>query len=321
MRKMKRLALICISTIASFFLHAQQLPDYSGYPSNLFQLNPAYTGTKGTLDARAFYRKQWTGFENAPVTKNVAIHSRLWKGRIGVGGTFYNDQTGPTQRIDYSIMAAAHIRFPDVELSAGVGMHFNKYTVNGSMLTTHWVGDPSVNTNLTDFDKTKNVSAGVLLYNDRFHFGLGASMLADKTAEFYLDDPSKASGVNFKPHYYFTTGYNFHGHPDYVWENNLMINYVEGLPMVIYYNLRVHFREKFMGGIGFRLRDALVAQVGYIIFERVQVIYSYDLGVSRLRKGHNGTHEFILGYRFDYYKRKGGYKNHEKFQKQRYNIF
>jgi type IX secretion system PorP/SprF family membrane protein len=302
-------------------LNAQQLPDFTGFPSIPYQFNPAYSGTRSNIDARLLYRKQWLGYESAPIQQYAAVNSRFWKGRMGAGVLMHKDVTGPSQRFTYGFTAAYHLRFPDVELSAGIGMLFSKYTIDGSQMTTHWTNDPAVDYSRTDYDKTRNVSAGVLLYNDRFHFGLGVVNLVNNHAEFYMEDTTKKSTVNFSPHYYFTTGYNFHGHPDYVWENNVMALYVVGLPLTIHYNLRVHFREKIMAGATWRLKDAIALQAGYVFLDHFQVIYSYDIGISHLHQGHSGTHEFTLGYRWNIGGDKKGYKNFDQFQRQRYNIF
>lgn len=307
--------LLMVGFVLSLSLTAQQMPDFTQYPSVLFHINPAYTGTKGTVDARLNYRKQWMGFSGAPVTQFVGVHSRLWKGRIGVGGTLYKDQVGPLSMFDYGFSAAYHLHFPDVEFSAGIGIRFNKYTLNSSDMTTHWEGDPSVTPGVTVFDKSKNAVAGLLLYNDRFHFGLGVMNIMSTKLSL------AGALVKFKQHYFFTFGYNFHAHPDYVWENNLMAEYVDGLPMTINYNLRVHYRQNLMVGAAWRLKDAVALQAGWLFFKSVQVIYSYDIGISKLRKGHNGSHEVTLGYRFDFENKKSKYRNFNSFQKQRYSIF
>lgn len=314
MRKVKLLFIIAILAACNK-INAQQLPDFSQYPAMLFHINPAYTGTKGTLDARLNYRKQWSGFSGAPVTQFLGVHSRLLKGRIGVGATLYKDEMGPSRMFDYGINAAYHLRFPDVEFSVGIGMRFNKYTMNSSGMTTHWEGDPSVIPGVTAFDKTKNAMAGILLYNDRFHFGLGVqNIISAKIALI-------GNVVKMKQHYFFSFGYNFHGHPDYVWENNLLGEYVDGLPLTINYNLRVHFRQKLMVGAAWRLKDAVIIQAGWLFYKTVQVTYSYDFGISKLRKAHNGSHEIMLGYRLDYEKKKSKYGNFSSFQRQKYNIF
>lgn len=302
-------------------MNAQQLPDFSQYPAYLYQVNPAYTGTKGNIDARLGYRKQWVGYDGAPVTQVVGLNSRLWKGRIGAGATLYKDVTGPTQRFNYGFTAAYHLRFPDVEFSIGMGLNFNKYTLDGTKLTTHWANDPTVDNTRIDFDKTKNAMVGMLLYNDRFHFGLGVVNIVNNKALFFADDTNKVSQVSFVPHYYFSCGYNFNGNPDFVWENNLLGLYVVGLPMTLNYNLRVHYDEKIIAGAGWRMKDAVYLQAGYVFFKQIQFIYSYDIGISHLRKGHSGSHEVMIGYRTDFYHSKGGYKNHDQFQRQKYHIF
>jgi type IX secretion system PorP/SprF family membrane protein len=302
-------------------LGAQQLPDFTQYPAFLFQVNPAYTGTKQNIDARLDYRKQWVGYDGAPVTQYFGLHSRLWKGRIGVGTSMYKDVTGPSERFNYSFTAAYHLRFPDVEFSIGFGVNFNKYTIDATKMTTHWTNDPTVDNMRIDFDKTKNSMVGLLLYNDRFHFGLGVVNMVNNKAEFFTDDTLKLSRVSFSPHYYFSCGYNFNGNPDYVWENNVMGLYVVGLPMTLNYNLRVHYDEKVIAGLGWRMKDALYLQAGYVFFKQIQFIYSYDIGISHLRKGHSGSHEVMIGYRMNFYANKNGYKNGGDFQRQKYHIF
>ncbi|MCX6312063.1 MAG: PorP/SprF family type IX secretion system membrane protein [Bacteroidetes bacterium] len=321
MKKNSFLLISFFSFIAINFCFGQQLPDYTQYPSMLWQLNPAYTGTKSNIDARINYRKQWVGYDGAPVTQFAGLSSRLWKGRIGVGATMYKDVTGPSERSNYGFTAAYHLRFPDVEFSIGMGVNFNKYTINGPMMTTHWTGDPAVDISVVDYDKTKNAMAGLLLYNDRFHFGLGVVNIADNKAQFYIADTAKYSQVTFAQHFYFTCGYNFNANPAFVWENNLMALYVSGLPMTINYNLRVHYKEKIIAGAGWRLKDDIYLQAGYVFLKSIQLLYSYDIGISNLQKGHSGSHEVMIGYRWDLHAQKGNYKGFQDFQKQRYHIF
>jgi type IX secretion system PorP/SprF family membrane protein len=321
MRKISLLSFIFCTVVSGGVLVAQQLPDFTQYPSFLQQFNPAYTGIKDHIDAKLDYRKQWVGYEGAPVTQFFGLDSRLWKGRIGVGTSIYKDVTGPSQRFDYGFTAAYHLHFPDVEFSIGFGAHFDKYTLDATKMTTHWANDPTVDNTRTDFDKTKNTMVGMLLFNDRFHFGLGVVNMVNNKAEFFTNDTTKLSQVSFVPHYYFSCGYNFNGNPDYVWENNLMGIYVLGLPMTINYNLRVHYQEKIIAGAGWRLKDAVYLQAGYVFLKQIELIYAYDFGISPLRKGHTGSHEIMIAYRMNLFGKQGGYHNFDNFQKQKYHIF
>jgi type IX secretion system PorP/SprF family membrane protein len=312
---MKRITSLFTGLLFVTGLSAQQLADYTQYPALTPMLNPAYTGTRGTIDARLNYRTQWVGFDDAPVQQTALVHSRFLKGMVGLGAMLSNDVTGPSRRFTYGFTAAFHLRFPDVEFSAGIGLNFTKYTFNTADLTQHWAGDPAFAPGLSTFDKRKNPTAGLLLYNDRFHFGLGLVNLLQSKYEL------GETRVKNENHYYFTFGYNFHEHPDYVWENNLFATYVDGLPITVNYNLRLHIREKIIAGIAWRMRDAVALQAGMVFFNDYQFVYSYDLGISKLRGGHTGSHEITLGYRFDYNKRGGKYKNFDSFQKQKYHLF
>lgn len=312
---MKRISIFSLGVLAMCTASAQQLPDYTQYPSLNPLINAAYTGTKGTVDARLNYRAQWMGFDDAPVQQTALVHSRLLKGMLGIGAMVSNDVTGPSSRFTYGFMAAFHLRFPDVEFSAGIGLNFSKYNFNAANLTQHWTNDPAFAPGLNTFDKKRNPNAGLLLYNDRFHFGFSlVNMLQSK---YNLGE----TVVRNENHYYFTFGYNFHGHPDFVWENNLFATIVKGLPITINYNLRLHIREKIIAGVAWRLRDAVALQAGMVFLNDYQFVYSYDLGISRLRGGHSGSHELTLGYRFDFNKRGGKYKNFDSFQKQKYHLF
>lgn len=318
---MRKLLILLFGGCAVTGLEAQQLPNYSQYPSMQFMLNPAYTGTKSTIDFRLNYRRQWVGFDNAPIQQTIGLSSRLWKGRLGVGGMLYKDETGPTRRFMYGFTSAYHLRFPDVELSVGAGLQFNKYTFNGTLLTTHNSQDPAINPTMIDVDKLTNASAGVLLYNDRFNFGLGVQNIPDSHFEFYQDDTLHKAVVNYKQHYYFNVGYNFRYHPEFTWENNLMVNYVIGAPMMIDYNLRVHYREKIMFGASWRLKDAVIPQIGYVYKNRIQLIYSYDFTISKMRQFNSGTHEITLGFRENFSRDKNAYRNFKDFQRQKFRLF
>ncbi|TND08045.1 MAG: Bacteroidetes-specific putative membrane protein [Bacteroidetes bacterium] len=318
----KTLAIGCFFALGGFASQAQQLPGYTQYPSQFFLINPAYTGTKTNIDFRLNYRKQWSGFTDAPETKTTALHSRFLKGKLGAGGMVSTDETGPTKRFTYGFMAAYHLRFPDVELSAGIGINFISYTFDATRVTIHNSHDPAIDRALSEKEKMKNMTGGVLLYNDRFHFGLGVLNIADSKVEFYLSDTLKKATVKYKQHYYFNVGYNFNYHPDFIWENNLMVNYVVGAPMTIDYNLRVHIREKFLVGPVWRLKDAVALQAGMVFLKKFQVIYSYDLTISKLRKYNSGSHEITLGYKQDFNGNgKNGYRNYEDFQRQKFNLF
>ncbi|MCX6210220.1 MAG: PorP/SprF family type IX secretion system membrane protein, partial [Bacteroidetes bacterium] len=121
-----RVGIICLFSIVSLSVFAQQRPHYSQYIMNNFIINPAVAGIENYWDMKAAHRQQWVGLQGAPTTTYVTIHGPLRKseyGRetpttihangenprgsdywdsytkaephLGFGATFVNDKTGP----------------------------------------------------------------------------------------------------------------------------------------------------------------------------------------------------------------------------------
>jgi len=290
---------IIITSLLSFVataLVAQQMPYYTQFKSNMYMINPAITGTKSTLDARMNFRMQWVGYEGAPRTAGLTVHSRLLKGKMGAGMYLMQDNIGPSKQTNLGATYAFHLRFPDVELSFGVAGNFTNHTLQGNLITIHDTQDPSINQSISSSDWVGDGSAGVYLYNDRFHIGLSSLHLFEQKAKFYANDTGKKSAFKYVQHGNFTIGYNYAENPDYVWESTFFANYVQGAPLMVDYTLRMHYKEKMFGGVSIRLRDAVALQMGVSFSNYFQVSYSYDFLISKLRKYSSGSHEIMLAF-------------------------
>ncbi len=280
-------------------------------------INPGVTGTKRLLDARLNYRKQWVGYEGAPTTVSLGLHSRFLKGKMGAGLYLMQDKIGPQKQTNIGASYAYHLRFPDCELSAGLAGNFTKFTLIGTDMTLHNNQDPSIDQHLTNSTWVSDASFGVYLYNDRFHVGASGLHLIQSTAEFYKADTTKKGTIKYATQANFTLGYNFSENPDYIWESTLFGQYVKGAPMMLDYTLRVHFFEKAFTGISIRLHDAIAIHAGFTLFGNYQISYSYDLQIGGLKKYNSGSHEIMLSVSHDIFKTKKG-RDNSKFLNQKY---
>jgi type IX secretion system PorP/SprF family membrane protein len=303
--------------ISSFAAVGQQMPYYSQFRNNIFMINPAVTGTKKLVDARINYRSQWMGYEDAPRTSNLSLHSRFLKGKMGAGLYMMQDKIGPSKQMNLGLTYAYHVRFPDVELSAGLAGNFTKHTLDGNKIFIHNSQDPSVNQYLTNSTWTPDVHAGVYLYNDRFHVGLSALHLFESTAEFYKNDTLKKGMIKYADHVNFTLGYNYSQNPDYIFESTLYGIYVAGTPFNLDYTLRLHYKQMIFAGFSLRLRDAVAIHVGGTFMEEYQVSYSYDLLIGKMKNYSSGSHEIMIAFSSSIFKQKRGRIN-DKFLHQRY---
>ena len=293
-------------------LFAQQLPYYTQFKTNMYMLNPAITGTKRTIDVRLNDRMQWVGYDGAPRTEGFSLHSRFYKGKMGVGMSVVKDQIGPSTQTAIAASYAYHIRFPDVELSLGAAGNLTKYTLDGSKITLHNNQDPAINQGTSSYDWVPDASFGAYLYNDRFHVGISALHFIQSKAEFYKNDSAKKGIIKYATHANFSVGYNYSTNPDYVLENTIFVNYVAGTPLMLNYTVRLHYLSKFFAGVSLRPGDAIALLVGATFFDNFQVSYSYDILMSKLSPYSHGSHEIMLSYSHNLH------INKSKFIHQRY---
>lgn len=281
-------------------------------------MNPAVAGTKRLLDVRLDYRNQWVGYDANPKTQGLDINSKLMKGTMGVGLSMYKDVTGYTKRSLYSLAYAYHIKFPDISLSLGMNASMINYFIDGSKITLRDAHDQAVTLGISDKDRTYDMGAGMLLYNDRFHFGFSALDLLSSKIKFYDGDTTKSSSLKMVPHTYVTVGYNWSGNPMFVWENSLQANFVSGSPFQVDYNLRVHYKELVMTGISIRRHDAIAFHIGYTYKGDLQISYSYDVSINPMRTYHSNTHEIMLIYSTNLPRFFGKRGNMKEFQRQKF---
>jgi len=298
---------------------AQQLPYYTQFTTNNIMLNPAVAGTKRILDARMDYRTQWVGLDGAPVTKGISLNSRIMKGTMGVGMTYFNDKTGPTKRSDFSLIYSYHAKFDDVELSMGAAGQMLSYSVDGSQLHMRIPLDNAIDLTALQKKTVFDASAGAFLYNDRFHIGLSVLNLGEPNINYFPQaDTVHKTRIAVVPHIYGNVGYNWSGDADWIWENSLQVVYVQANPITIDYNLRLHYLQKVFGGIAFRIHDAVALQAGFTFREEFHVSYSYDIITSPLRQFQSGSHEIMLMWSSNLGSDKQKKYGNDRFKKQKY---
>lgn len=291
---------ILYSFILSFVVitvnYAQQYPFMTQYRGNLYFFNPAFSGTKRWIDARAFYRQQWAGFTGAPTTAALCFNIRYFKGKMGSGFLVFNDKIGPFVNNYFSGNIAYHIKMPDTELSFGFSMAYTIFQVNPSLITLRHQIDASVDLSSGAVNQKKLEGAfGVLYYNDRFFLSLSMLNLFNADYKFTYSNPNFFRGnYNNENQIVFGAGYNFGENPDYVWENTFWIMSGKAMPLFLDYSLRLHIHKTLIVGASIRPGNALAFHAGLNVLDKFQITYSYDLLTSKLRTAQKGTHEVNL---------------------------
>ena len=110
---------------------AQQDPMFTQYMHNPVSINPAYAGSRGTLNIVSMHRRQWVGIDGAPKTLTLSVNSPFIKFNVGVGLSLIYDQIGPIKQTGIYADYSYHLRVTSkTKLAFGLKGGFNYYDVN-----------------------------------------------------------------------------------------------------------------------------------------------------------------------------------------------
>jgi len=100
-------------------------------------------------------------------------------------------------------------------------------------------------------------------------------------------------------HYCGMAGYRFNVGDNFVIEPSMLVNYVAPAPVQFDAGVRAIYKEKFWMGGSYRNHDAFAAYIGFLFRENLMLGYAYDFTTTDLGNYSTGTHELILGVRFN----------------------
>ena len=289
---------IKISIVTAFIIcglsaFAQQEPQYTQYMYNMGVVNPGYMiNEPGIVQAGSLYRSQWVGIDGAPKTANVFANIPL-SNNMELGVNYLNDYIGEVINLSenvFNINLAYKITLNnDLKVSLGFKAGFDH--LNFSALGSNVSNDPLFqNTQKT----VANIGAGVFVFKDQYYVGLSSpnlipNRLEVETEVLYAD----------KPHVFLIGGYVFNINDDVKLKPSTVVKYVGGSPLSFDISTNVLYLNRFELGVSYRYQDAVSGLMGVNINPNLKLGYAYDFNTSRLNDYNNGSHEFILLYRFD----------------------
>ncbi|MFI2743109.1 type IX secretion system membrane protein PorP/SprF [Zhouia sp. PK063] len=276
--------------LVSFHVKAQQDPQYTQYMYNMMSVNPAYAGSVGTLEIVGLHRSQWVGFDGAPQTENIGIHSPLRNEKVGLGLNIINDNLGPSNETYF-----------DGNFSYTIKLNYNTQLAfglkaGGKILNLDWskgiYKDPD---DVVYNQNVKNrfnplIGAGMFLYADKWYVGFS---IPDFINDEYYDDV--AEGVNAEQmHYYLTGGYVFDLSYSLKLKPAVFMKYVAGAPLAVDLSANFLINDMITLGASYRFDDSVSGLAGFQLTQSFFVGYAYDYTTTDFNKYNSGTHEIVL---------------------------
>lgn len=286
--------IVCWSPV----LQAQQKAMFSQYMFNQYTINPAYTGTTDNYYATSNYRHQWFGIAEAPRTYTLTVQGPGKSGNYGLGGSIYNDVTGPTSKSGIYLSYAYHFKLTRTQnISMGLSGGLMQYKVDGTKVTVFDPGD-QVLTNQRLTTLLPDFGFGLYWYEkEKFYLGISTPQFVQSRIS-YTDNGVKSLS-NLTIHYFLNGGYTFNLTSDFDIEPSFLVKYSAPVDVQLDAGARVIFRKMIWLGAVYRTEDAIAAMVGYTTpNKRLSFGYSYDFTRTNLSKYSFGSHELMVKVRF-----------------------
>lgn len=278
-------------------LYAQQDPQYTQYMYNTTMINPAYAGSRGTLNVFGMYRTQWVGLEGAPKTANISISTPLGDSGLGLGVNFMNDRLGAMEENNIAVDLAYAININyNYKLAFGLKGTANLLNVDYTKLTIYHPTDPVAQENISN-KFNPNIGAGLYLYSDRAYLGISVPNFLTKDRY----DDNEINTMRQKAHFYLMGGYVFELGKEVQFKPAVLAKAVSGSPLQVDATANFLFYEKFTLGAAYRWDASVSALAGFQVTRDLFIGYAYDFETTQLRHYNSGSHEVFL--RFELFKR------------------
>lgn len=298
-------AIFCMVTLVASTNHAQQNPQFSQYLQNPFVLNPAMTGVEDYVDINAAYRNQWTGINGAPRTFTFSINSSLYPSMAGylpnegtthqgLGAFIYSDEFGPFKQNGFYGSYAYHLKVSeDWFLSIGTFIGATQFNFDNSDVVL--IDNPSdaltQNVSSVNFD----MRLGFYAYSKYLFLGIAANQILNN--EITLSDTNTGSAL--VPNYNLLLGSRITINDKTQVVPFTLLKTVKNTPLNWDVGIKLVYDNKFWGGATYRNEEAIVSFLGLQIFENLMLSYSYDWVATKFSGQQSGSHEIIIGYRFN----------------------
>lgn len=292
---MKTLKILILSCLPVLVL-GQQEYQITQYMYNGLVINPAYVGTNENPQLNALFRKQWFGFEGAPMTNFLSYEHPMDDLNMGVGGIISLDQIGVTQQLSINGAYAYHLQLNEKNnLSFGLRAGVINYRTKFQDITVWEEDNVYQNQNINAW--VPEFGFGMHWYQERLFVGVSVPKIFEINSGNALQIHTQ-EGPRLNRHLLVNGGYTFDLSEKVSLKPTFLVKYVNGSPISFDINSTVIFKKIFWMGAGYRLGDCANVHLQYIAGKKLAVGYAYDITLSKMRTYSAGSHELMVSYVF-----------------------
>lgn len=284
-----------------FGITAQQQNQYSQMMLNKYAFNPAYAGLDFSLSANLLYRNQWEGLPSNPTDIHLNAHIPMYVWSGSVGGMIERQSFGVLSQTSLSGSYNFITDTPFGLISFGGRMGITQLSIDGSKIITPdgiYEGGFSHNDPILSETQAQGFGLrwdlGSYFYNKTMQFGVAISNLP--STKISVDQVSFGQKTHINGYFQ----YNFVINEEIELMQSILLktdlNLIQSDVSSLFKINGNIFGGISLRGYSSRSLDAMVLIAGMKISDHYTLSYSYDIGLSGLRLGHEGTHEILLNY-------------------------
>lgn len=257
--------------------------------------NPAYAGSNDHVTIAGIHRQQWAGFQGAPMTTGLMVHSPLHYESVGIGLDLWNDNIGTLNRSTAAANFAYRLKFKNGgKLSLGV-KGLADFNVGNISNLSNADNDPRA------FELTRsitpNAGVGILYKSPKWFLGVGVPRLLENR-----DTTLNGGYVNDRTAY-LLAGIAFDLNNGWYFRPSAQLRAAQNSPLSVDITAMLISKDIVYFGLNYRHGASIGFIAQYKINPQIKLGYAFDLGmVSLLRSTNFGTHEVVLSYDMNYSK-------------------
>lgn len=292
------------------FLHAsgsgQNQPSFDQYHFNQLVINPAYAGSRSSLETNLFFRQQWTKMEGAPQTISAVVHGKTLNDKVGLGMKILQENIGAVNKFQLGLQYAYRIHAGNAVYAIGLDAGATNYQLHFTELSAYLDGDPAF-TNQPENTWSPNLGAGIWINTKRFYLGASAPVIFEDTISGAANhDISQLNIFEAYRHYYLSTGILIGNTETFAVKPYTLVKYAPLAPMQIDASMSFIFKNNFWLGGTYRTDNSAGIMAEYfadkngILQDHIFGFgYAYNFSLGEVQDLFGPTHEFFVTYSFD----------------------
>lgn len=183
----------------------------------------------------------------------------------------------------------------EMRLGFGLGIGVDQYIIDGTQVQLDRDDDPAL-MNYLGSAYEFNSKFGIYFYGDNYYAGLSIPQLVPDRVNIF---ESATNTAKLQNHYILNGGYTFEIGEDFEIEPSLLLRWRSPAPLQADISVWAFYKEMVWLGVTYRTDDAISIGLGYQYNDMFMIGYSYDYTTSYLSSYTSGSHEIMIGIKFD----------------------